>query len=90
MKKFLVELSKFVVACSGPALTVYHIHLFKKYFANGTQSPDALHTVLLNSHGVNRYITGAQDQILSISLGVAVIMLIVFFAMTILKIRKKI
>ena len=90
MKKFFFELGKLAVACAGPALTLYHIHLFKKYFSLGMESSDGTHTVLLHNHGAERYITAAQDQALSISLGVAVIMLVFFFAMIIFRIRKKI
>ena len=89
MKRFLSALIKFVLGYSGPALVVYHVFLFKHYFSQGRHTPDVTHTVILNNHGVNRYITEQQDRALDISLVAAVIMTIVFFAMIILKIRKR-
>ena len=90
MKKFPCALGNFVLACTGPELTLYHIHIFKEYFLLGAKSPDGTLTVLLNNHGAVRYITAAQDLTLSISLGLAVIMLLFFFAMIIIWIQKKI
>ncbi|SCK29578.1 hypothetical protein VAR608DRAFT_2487 [Variovorax sp. HW608] len=87
MKKFL-GVGKFALACAGPALALFHIYLFRKYFSLGTATPDETHTVAISNHGIDRYISYAQDQTLSISLGAAVIMLVVFFGMIILRLRE--
>lgn len=87
MKKFL-GLGKFALACAGPGLTLFHIYLFRKYFSLGTATPDETHIVAMSNHGIDRYISHAQGQTLSISLGAAVIMLVVFFGMIILKLRE--
>lgn len=89
MKKLASALIKFLLGYSGPALTVFHVFLFKHYFSQGKQMPDVTHTIILNNHGINRYITEQQDRVLDASLLAAVIMTIVFFAMIILKIRKR-
>ena len=88
MKNFLVAMIGFVLRYSGPVLTVCHIQLFKHYFSQGKKEPDLTHTVILNNHGVNRYITEWQDQILNISMVVVTIMLAVFFFMIILQLRR--
>lgn len=87
MKK-LLGVSKFALACAGPALILFHIYLFKKYFSVATATPDETHTVAISNHGIDRYISFAQDQTLSITLGAAVVMLVVFFGMIILKLRE--
>ncbi|WP_411885856.1 hypothetical protein [Polaromonas sp. YR568] len=89
MKKFLSVLIRFLLSYSGPALVVFHVFLFKHLFSLGMQAPDVIHTVILNNHGVNRYITEQQDRALDLSLIAAVIMMIAFFVMIILKIRKR-
>jgi hypothetical protein len=89
MKKFLSVLIEFLLGYSGPALVVFHVFLFKHFFSLGRQAPDVIHTVILNNHGVSRYITEQQDQALDLSLIAAVIMTIVFFVMIILKLRKR-
>ena len=81
------ETAKFATACAGPASVVFHIHLFREYFGAARPSPDSLHTVALNNHGVDRYITEAQSRNLDVSLGVAVVLLIVFFGMVVAKLR---
>lgn len=88
MMKFFSAITRLFLGYSGPALVVFHIFLFKHYFSQGAETPDAIHTVVLNNHGVNRYITEQQDRILDLSLLAAVIMTIVFFMMIILKIRR--
>jgi hypothetical protein len=85
---FLWDMLKFAVACSGPASVVFHIHLFKEYFEVGKPAPDKLHAVVLNNHGVNRYITEAQSHSLDISLAVAVGLLVAFFGMIVARLRK--
>jgi hypothetical protein len=89
MKKFFVELCKTAMACTGPAAVVYHVHLFKQYFDNGATVRGGIYTVPLNNHGIERYITEAQDQTLSLSLAAAVVLLVMFFAMIILRLRRK-
>lgn len=89
MRKLLSTLIKFLLGYSGPVFVVIHVFLFKHYFSQGMQTPDVTHTVILNNHGVNRYITEQQDRVLDVSLLTAVIMMIVFFAMIIVKIRKR-
>jgi len=54
-----MEKVKFAVACCGPGLVVFHVYLFKHYFEAGKPSPEGLHLIALNNHGVNRYITEA-------------------------------
>lgn len=83
-----LETVKFAMACSGPASVLFHIHLFKEYFEVGMPSADVLHSVVLNNHGVNRYITEAQSRNLDVSLGVAVALLVVFFGMIFVRLRK--
>jgi hypothetical protein len=89
MRKLLSALIKFFLGYSGPVLVVFHVFLFKHYFSQGMQTPDLTHTVILNNHGLKRYITEQQDRALDVSLLAAVIMTIVFFAMIIVKIRKR-
>ena len=79
---------KFAVACCGPALVVFHVYLFKHYFEVAKASPEGLHVIALNNHGVNRYITEAQSDSLDLSLGAAIVMLIVFFGLILATIRK--
>lgn len=83
-----MEKGKFALACSGPGLVVFHVYLFKHYFGAGKPSPEGAHVVALNNHGVNRYITEAQSDTLDLSLGAAVVMLIVFFGVVLAHIRK--
>jgi hypothetical protein len=83
-----MEKLKFAVACCGPGLVVFHVYLFKNYFEAGKPLPVGLHIIALNNHGVNRYITEAQSHNLDLSLGAAVVMLIVFFGLVLAKIRK--
>lgn len=89
MRRLLNALIKFFLGYSGPVLVVFHVLLFRHYFSEGKQTPDLTHTVILNNHGINRYITEQQDRALDFSLLAAVIMMIVFFAMIIVKIRKR-
>lgn len=90
MKKLLVGTLKFVAACSGPAFILYGIELFEEYFASGKQSRDDVHTVLVNSHGVYRYITESQDFNFRFFLGIGAIALLVMFAVIfVTKIRKR-
>lgn len=83
-----MEKVKFAVACCGPGLVVFHVYLFKNYFETGRPSPEGGYVIALNNHGVNRYITESQNQNLDLSLGAAVVMLIVFFGLVWAKIRK--
>jgi hypothetical protein len=83
-----MEKVKFAVACCGPGLVVFHIYLFKHYFETGKPLPEGVHLVALNNHGVDRYITEAQNQSLDLSLGAAVVMLVVFFGLILAKVRK--
>ena len=89
MRRILSALIKFLLGYSGPVLVVVHVLLFRHYFSQGMQTLDASHTVILNNHGVNRYITEQQDRALDISLLAAVIMMIAFFVTIIVKIRKR-
>lgn len=89
MRRLFKALIKFLLGYSGPMLVVFHVFLFKHYFSDGKQTPDLTHTVILNNHGGNRYITEQQDRTLDASLLAAVIMMIAFFAMIIVKIRKR-
>lgn len=88
MKKFLIEVFKLVAAASGPACIVYANKLSQEYFALGKQSPDGIHTVLVNNHGVYKYITESQDQHVNYLLGAGALLLPVLFALIVLKIRK--
>ena len=89
MRRILSALIKFLLGYSGPVLVVVHVLLFRHYFSQGMQTLDASHTVILNNHGVNWYITEQQDRALDISLLAAVIMMIAFFVTIIVKIRKR-
>ena len=84
-----MERSKFAVACCGPGLVVFHVYLFKHYFEAGKPSPEGLYVIALNNHGVNRYITEAQSHNLDLSLGAALVMLVVFFGLVWANIRRK-
>ena len=88
MKRFLIEISKLAAASAGPASIVYAINLFEEYFALGKQSPDGIYTVLVNNHGVYRYITESQDQHVNYFFGVGAFLLPVLFALAVLKSRK--
>ena len=79
---------KFALACCGPGLVVFHVSLFKHYFEGGKLSPEGLHVVALNNHGVNRYISEAQSHNLDLSLGAALVMLVVFFGLVVAKMRE--
>ncbi len=79
---------KFAVACCGPGLVVLHVYLLRNYFEAGKPSPEGLHVILLNNHGVNRYITELQSQRLDLSLGAAAVMLLVFFGLVWANMRK--
>lgn len=89
MIRLLIELCKFAIACTGPAAVAHYIYLSKKYFTHGVEVSDSIHTVLIASHGNYKYITQEQNQSLRFSLGVAVVALVIFFAMVILRIRRK-
>jgi hypothetical protein len=73
MKKRLVGVLKFAAACFGPASGLYGIHLFEAYFALGKEARDEIYTVLINNHGVYRYITEAQDLNFRFFLGMGVL-----------------
>jgi hypothetical protein len=79
---------KFAVACCGPGFIVFHVYLFKHYFDTGKPSPEGLHVIALNNHGVDRYITELQSQNLNFSLGTAVVMGLVFFGLIMANMRK--
>lgn len=83
-----MEKVKFALACCGPGLIVFHVYLFKNYFETGKPSPEGLHVIALNNHGVNRFITEAQSHNLDLSLGAAVVMGIVFFWLVLAQVRK--
>ena len=89
MKKFAVWLLKCVAAFFGPACMLYSEKLFDRYFASGRQTPDEVHFVPLNNHGVYRYITEAQDQHFRIFIGLAVVwVLCLFVVIYVTKFRK--
>ncbi len=89
MQKLLLGGLKFLAACSGPALILYAIELFEEYFSLGKQTPDTIHTVLVNNHGVYRYITESQNQNFRFFLVTGVLLLLVLFAIIIItKIKK--
>jgi hypothetical protein len=73
---------------AGPVAVVFHVWLFKGYFESGKATPDPVHFVALDNHGVARYITEAQSRTLDASLAVAVVLLVVFFAMLVARLRK--
>lgn len=89
MRTLLCALTRLVLGYSGPILVIYHIYLFRRYFSQALREPDSNHTVILNNHGVIKYITEQQDRILDLSLLAAVVMTVVCFVMVILRIRKK-
>lgn len=80
---------KFGLACCGPGLVFFHIHLFRKYFDLGKPVPDETHVIPLNNHGTYKYITELQSQNLDASLGATVVMLFVLFIMILMRIRKE-
>jgi hypothetical protein len=88
MKKRLVGALKFAAACSGPASGLYGIHLFEAYFALGKEFRDEIHTVIINNHGVYRYITEAQNLNFRLFLGLGVLGSLAMFAAIIVTKRR--
>jgi hypothetical protein len=76
------------MSCAGPVAVIFHVQFFKSYFESAKAIPDHLHRVALDNHGVVRYITESQSRTLNASLAVAVLLLVVFFAMLVARLRK--
>jgi len=86
--RFLRAALMSLLTYGGPVAVVVHVYLFKKYFELGSLSPDGIYSVVLNNHGVNRYITEAQSLTLDVSLVVAAALSFVFFGLIVARLRK--
>ena len=86
--RFLRAALKSLLTYGGPVAVVFHVFMFMTYFELGRSSRDGIYSVVLNNHGVNRYITEVQSQTLDVSLGVAVALLFVFFGLILARLRK--
>jgi hypothetical protein len=73
MKKILIKSLKFLTAWSGPAFMLYSGILFERHFEFGKETATGTYTVLINNHGVFRYITEEQHLYQRLFLGLAVV-----------------
>lgn len=80
---------KLVVASSGTVFGLYAIDRFEHYFEMGTQTPDDTHNVLVNNHGVYKYITESQNHHFHVLFGIGVMLFVVLAAAIIITKTRK-
>ena len=80
MKKLLVLISKFILACLGPGLLLYLINLFEKYHSLGMKSKDSMNVVPLENHGAVQYVSEDQYRNFHFYLILGVVVTAIFLA----------
>ena len=86
MKIFLLAL-QFLIGSSSIGVFYYYLNRFSAYSIAGTDTPDAVHSVVVNNHGSDTYITMEESGHLHILFVSAIVLFAVAVSVDLIRRR---